>query len=924
MEGKEEKGDNVRERNWEIVQIKAFTAWLNSYLESRGMKIQDLEHDLQDGTLLNHFIEIVAEKKIGKWDPAPSRKVQKLENLSIGLNYIQNVLNIRLVGIGSEDIFNCHLKLILGLVWSLFRGLRMTKLTAGAGKGKATTLEEGLLKWVREQTHDYEGVNISDFKYSFRDGLAFSALINKFDPSFLDYNSLDKSDNATNLKRAFEIAEKQMNIPQLLDANDLLEGDPDERSVQLYVSLFFHAFSVKKEKEEMEAAKKGITSKLEDLGTRLQREALEREELMKQKDELARGQQAMEEELSHKSKQVAELEKMKHSLQAELEELRLQVERLNELQKREKELQDKMEALEELVEQETEAKEEHLELAKTLREELEEKKRQVDQLRSKLDDGEEQKLHLSKELAEVRERLQAENERLKRQLKEETDLRHGRETMNARLKTENEKLKKRAETSGKLQAGWELLRRNLEEHLEDLYCWHEVQAEGETPDLKKRIDITAQFKPTSATHKDFASQLGALTQKLEEENKALLKILAVKDAVARRKEVVDKQGWLTKKGQRNHTWKKRWFVLRGDVLSYYKSDEDGAEAKGSISLSSCSVGPEKPEADARQWLLKIVVDGRKLVLDAETKKERDRWLSVLNGQIAFLAYKREAEDAETRPDLRLINFFTTDTVPTLHLDDRSLSMESVKAVSGLLSFHDELRVLSLENADLEDDEIKVISERLKKLDNVQVLRLGRNKLSNAAVISLAEALSVNRSLKELYLNDNEIGDEGLEALANSLKQHTNLGLLDLSGNKISDKGATALAVAIPDNHELDSLMLSRNSINDEGAAALASLIEHNPTICRVQLQGNNISDKGVTAISRALRANKSVTELDLSSNNIGNSGALEIRKLLDKNKVLEGVNLSGNKIQGGSDLARFLDTDSFFFPNLSFSRRIGK
>ena len=42
------------------------------------------------------------------------------------------------------------------------------------------------------------------------------------------------------------------------------------------------------------------------------------------------------------------------------------------------------------------------------------------------------------------------------------------------------------------------------------------------------------------------------------------------------------------------------------------------------------------------------------------------------------------------------------------------------------------------------------------------------------------------------------------------------------------------------------------------------------------------------------------------------------------NEVLEGVNLSENKLQCGADLASFLDVDAFFFPQLAFSRRIGK
>ena len=79
--------------------------------------------------------------------------MQKLENLSIAVNYITNVMNVKLVGIGAEgksnslftkkiakdtyifiDIYEGHKKLILGLIWSLFRALRMTKLTQGAGK----------------------------------------------------------------------------------------------------------------------------------------------------------------------------------------------------------------------------------------------------------------------------------------------------------------------------------------------------------------------------------------------------------------------------------------------------------------------------------------------------------------------------------------------------------------------------------------------------------------------------------------------------------------------------------------------------------------------------------------------------------------------------------------------------------------------
>lgn len=40
-----------------------------------------------------------------------------------------------------QDIFNGHLKLILGLVWSLFRGIRLTELTGGSGEGGTLNLQ---------------------------------------------------------------------------------------------------------------------------------------------------------------------------------------------------------------------------------------------------------------------------------------------------------------------------------------------------------------------------------------------------------------------------------------------------------------------------------------------------------------------------------------------------------------------------------------------------------------------------------------------------------------------------------------------------------------------------------------------------------------------------------------------------------------
>lgn len=76
-------------------------------------------------------------------------------------------------------------------------------------------------------------------------------------------------------------------------------------------------------------------------------------------------------------------------------------------------------------------------------------------------------------------------------------------------------------------------------------------------------------------------------------------------------------------------------------------------------------------------MLGIAIEGRKLLLQAESQTERNKWLTVLNGSIAAKTYKEEAEKNASRPDLRLLTFFTSDSTSNLHLDDRPVSLEAV-------------------------------------------------------------------------------------------------------------------------------------------------------------------------------------------------------------------------------------------------------
>ncbi|XP_066599068.1 EH domain-binding protein 1 isoform X1 [Prorops nasuta] len=94
---------------------------------------------------------------------------------------------------------------------------------------------QDLLEWCKDITKDYPGVKVTNLTTSWRNGMAFCAIIHYFRPDMIEIDSLLPHDVKGNCKKAFDAGEA-LGIPRVIEPADMdILTVPDKLAVMTYL-----------------------------------------------------------------------------------------------------------------------------------------------------------------------------------------------------------------------------------------------------------------------------------------------------------------------------------------------------------------------------------------------------------------------------------------------------------------------------------------------------------------------------------------------------------------------------------------------------------------------------------------------------------------------------------------------------------------
>ncbi|VDD87269.1 unnamed protein product [Enterobius vermicularis] len=250
---------------WIRIQQNTFTRWVNQKLQVANLQIANLEADFDDGLILIRLVEILSGKSLGKYSRKVTFRSQKLENISLALNFLERDEKIKLINIDSSAIADRNLKLIMGLIWTLILHYSIAQQIWDELPDEAPvqlTPKQKLMTWIKAKLPS--GLPLNNFTSDWNDGVLLGALVDACIPylhlnwkEWIPNNALESTRKAMdiaserlnvvpvrycngNLKRYFFVTflPNKLSLFKLITPEELINPAVDEKSVMTYLSQF--------------------------------------------------------------------------------------------------------------------------------------------------------------------------------------------------------------------------------------------------------------------------------------------------------------------------------------------------------------------------------------------------------------------------------------------------------------------------------------------------------------------------------------------------------------------------------------------------------------------------------------------------------------------------------------------------------------
>ncbi|XP_029353031.1 dystrophin isoform X2 [Echeneis naucrates] len=266
------------------IQKRTFTRWMNVFLQrcDPPVEVRDLFVDIQDGRMLMALLEELSGCKLLYRFRSSAHRIFRLNNISKALAFLDD-RHVKLLGIDASGIADGVPSVVLSLIWNIIlhfqvkevtrcserhlssslSALSMSSYTSSSdfspqpddtGSYSCSTLPsksrkvarepkyhgkaiKTFLQWVQRCTSKF-GVEVHDFGKSWRNGMAFLALIKYINPDLVDLRESLSREPRENIQQAFMIANRSLDIIPLLEPEDVTRCSPDEQSIITYVSMF--------------------------------------------------------------------------------------------------------------------------------------------------------------------------------------------------------------------------------------------------------------------------------------------------------------------------------------------------------------------------------------------------------------------------------------------------------------------------------------------------------------------------------------------------------------------------------------------------------------------------------------------------------------------------------------------------------------